>query len=125
MECSENTWDSTLAIYSATVVQFGRLSPVKMSLWFLTRIGYPIEEPGMTYLADTDPDSALGPLQGAACTYSYVTPNPILLFGFSSSASNLFMTSKTTRNCSSYFFSICSIFSRSSWRLSQNSAKPA
>ena len=35
----------------------------------LTRKGYLIEEQGMTYLADTDPDTALGPLQAAACTY--------------------------------------------------------
>ena len=35
----------------------------------LTREGYLIEEQGMTYLADTDPDLALGPLQSAACTY--------------------------------------------------------
>ena len=35
----------------------------------LTRQGYLIEEPGMTTLADTDPDLALGPLQAAACTY--------------------------------------------------------
>jgi len=34
----------------------------------LTREGYLIEEQGMTYLADTDPDLALGPLQSAACT---------------------------------------------------------
>ena len=38
-------------------------------LKFLTRKGYLIEEQGMTYLADTDPDLALGPLQAAACTY--------------------------------------------------------
>ena len=30
---------------------------------FLTRKGYLIEEQGMTYLADTDPDLALGPLR--------------------------------------------------------------
>jgi hypothetical protein len=35
----------------------------------LTRKGYLIEEQGMTYLADTDPDTALAPLQAAACTY--------------------------------------------------------
>jgi hypothetical protein len=29
--------------------------------------GYLIEEQGMTYLTDTDPDLALGPLQAAAC----------------------------------------------------------
>jgi hypothetical protein len=31
---------------------------------FLTRKGYLIEEQGMTYLADTDPDLALGPRAG-------------------------------------------------------------
>ena len=35
----------------------------------LTRKGFLIEEQGMSYLADTDPDTALGPLQAAACTY--------------------------------------------------------
>jgi putative zinc-binding metallo-peptidase len=36
---------------------------------FLTRKGFLIEEQGMTYLTDTDPDLALRPLQAAACTY--------------------------------------------------------
>ena len=36
---------------------------------FLTRKGFLIEEQGMSYLADTDPDRALGPLRAAACTY--------------------------------------------------------
>jgi hypothetical protein len=36
---------------------------------FLTRKGFLIEEQGMTYLADTDPDTPLGPLRAAACTY--------------------------------------------------------
>ena len=36
---------------------------------FLTRKGFLIEEQGMSYLADTDPDLALGPLRAAACTY--------------------------------------------------------
>ena len=36
---------------------------------FLTRKGFLIEEPGMTYLADTDPDTALGPLRAAVCTF--------------------------------------------------------
>jgi hypothetical protein len=31
--------------------------------------GFLIEKQGMTYLADTDPDLAFGPLQAAACTY--------------------------------------------------------
>jgi hypothetical protein len=35
----------------------------------LTRQGYLIEEQGMTYMAETDPDSAMAPLQSAACTY--------------------------------------------------------
>ncbi|MGH8612657.1 MAG: hypothetical protein ACREYF_11655 [Gammaproteobacteria bacterium] len=35
----------------------------------LTRKGYLVEEQGMMYLADRDPESALTPLQGAACTY--------------------------------------------------------
>jgi hypothetical protein len=39
---------------------------------FLTRKGYLIEEQGMTYLADTDPDLALGPLRVAACAYRIV-----------------------------------------------------
>ncbi len=36
---------------------------------FLTRKGFLIEEQGMTYPTDTDPELALGPLQAAACTY--------------------------------------------------------
>jgi hypothetical protein len=36
---------------------------------FLTRKGFLIEEQGMSYLADTDPDTALGSLRAAACTY--------------------------------------------------------
>jgi len=36
---------------------------------FLTRKGFLIEEQRMTYIADTDPDLALGPLRAAACTY--------------------------------------------------------
>ncbi len=35
----------------------------------LTRNGYLVEEQGMTYLGDTDPEAALAPLQAAACTY--------------------------------------------------------
>ena len=42
---------------------------IKRIMKFLTRKGYLIEEQGMTYLTDTDPDPALGPLQAAACTY--------------------------------------------------------
>jgi hypothetical protein len=35
----------------------------------LRRTGYLIEEQGMRYLAEADPDSALTPLQVASCTY--------------------------------------------------------
>jgi hypothetical protein len=35
----------------------------------LTRLGYLVEDEGITYLADPDADNALGPLQAAACTY--------------------------------------------------------
>jgi hypothetical protein len=42
---------------------------IKRLMKFLTRKGYLIEEPGMAYLADPGPETALGPLQQAACTY--------------------------------------------------------
>jgi hypothetical protein len=42
---------------------------MKRIMRLLTRKGYLIEEQGMTYLADTDPEAALAPLQAAACTY--------------------------------------------------------
>jgi len=35
----------------------------------LTHSGYLVEEEGMTYLADLDPDNPLTPLQAASCTY--------------------------------------------------------
>ena len=35
----------------------------------LTRTGHIIEEEGVVYLADTDPDNVLAPLQAASCTY--------------------------------------------------------
>jgi hypothetical protein len=35
----------------------------------LTRKGFLIEEQGMSYLDDRDPDRALGPLRAVACTY--------------------------------------------------------
>ena len=35
----------------------------------LTRLGYLVEEEGMSYLADLDPDNPLAPLQAASCTY--------------------------------------------------------
>ena len=42
---------------------------IKRIMKFLTRRGFLIEEQGMRYLADTDPDLALRPLRAAACTY--------------------------------------------------------
>jgi len=42
---------------------------IRRLMKFLTRKGFLIEEQGMSYLADTDPDLALGPLRAAACTY--------------------------------------------------------
>jgi hypothetical protein len=42
---------------------------IKRLMKFLTRKGILMEEQGMTYLADTDPDLALGPLPAAAYTY--------------------------------------------------------
>jgi len=35
----------------------------------LTRLGYLVEEEGMSYLAELDPDNPLAPLQAASCTY--------------------------------------------------------
>jgi len=35
----------------------------------LTRLGYLVQEEGMSYLADFDPDNPLAPLQAASCTY--------------------------------------------------------
>ena len=35
----------------------------------LTRLGYLVEEDGMTHIADMDTDSPLASLQSAACTY--------------------------------------------------------
>ena len=35
----------------------------------LTRLGFLVEEEGMTYLGDTDPDIPLPPLQAASCSY--------------------------------------------------------
>jgi Putative transposase/Transposase zinc-binding domain len=42
---------------------------IRRLMRLLTRQGYLVEEQGMTDLADPDPDSALTPLQAAACTY--------------------------------------------------------
>ena len=47
----------------------GRAALRRYRMRFLTRKGFLIEEQGMSYLADTDPDRALGSLQAAACTY--------------------------------------------------------
>jgi len=38
-------------------------------LKLLIRLGYLVEEQGMTYLADIDPDNPLAPLQAASCSY--------------------------------------------------------
>jgi hypothetical protein len=42
---------------------------IRRIMQLLARKGYLIEEQGMTYLADIDRDTALAPLQAAACTY--------------------------------------------------------
>jgi hypothetical protein len=42
---------------------------IRRLMKFLTRKGYLIEAQGMTTLTDPDPETALGPLQAAACTY--------------------------------------------------------
>ena len=43
---------------------------IKRTMKLLTRLGYLIEEEGMTYMAETDDtDNAMSPLQSAACTY--------------------------------------------------------
>jgi hypothetical protein len=42
---------------------------IKRVMNCLTRRGYLIEEQGMTYLAETETDTAMAPLQSAACTY--------------------------------------------------------
>ncbi len=42
---------------------------IKRIMKRLTRRGYLFEEQGTTYLADTETDTALAPLQSAACTY--------------------------------------------------------
>jgi hypothetical protein len=54
---------------TATELQALRNRIIKRLMKFLTRKGYLIEEPGITYLGDTGPEAALGPLQQAACTY--------------------------------------------------------
>ena len=42
---------------------------IKRTMKLLTRLGYLIEEEGLTYMAETDTDSVMTPLQSAACTY--------------------------------------------------------
>ncbi len=42
---------------------------IKRIMKLLTRRGYLFEEQGVRYLADTETDTALAPLQSAACTY--------------------------------------------------------
>ena len=46
---------------------------IKRTMKLLTRLGYLIEEEGMSYMAETetetDTDTAMSPLQSAACTY--------------------------------------------------------
>ena len=42
---------------------------IKRIMKCLTREGYLVEDQGMTYLADTETDTAMAPLQSAACTY--------------------------------------------------------
>jgi Putative transposase/Transposase zinc-binding domain len=49
---------------------------IKRLMRLLTREGSLIEEQGMTYLANTDPDLALGSLQAAACTYPHCAWTP-------------------------------------------------
>ena len=42
---------------------------IKRIMKLLTRLGYLVEEQGVTYMAENDADSAMTPLQSAACTY--------------------------------------------------------
>ena len=42
---------------------------IKRLMRLLTRQGYVVEEQGMTYLANPDPETAMTPLHAAACTY--------------------------------------------------------
>jgi hypothetical protein len=54
-----------------TVEQLQRLlnQIITRVMKLLTRQGYLIEEQAMTYMAETDTDNAMTPLQSAACTY--------------------------------------------------------
>jgi hypothetical protein len=42
---------------------------IKRIMKLLTRQGYLVEEQNMIYMAETDTDTAMAPLQSAACTY--------------------------------------------------------
>jgi hypothetical protein len=42
---------------------------IKRVMKLLTRLGYLVEEQDMIFMAETETDTALGPLQSAACTY--------------------------------------------------------
>jgi len=54
----------------ATVELQGLLAKIITRLMkMLARHGYLVEEQGMTYMADIDPDNPLKPLQAAPCTY--------------------------------------------------------
>ena len=59
------------AVRAPTSVQLQALlgGIIKRLMRLLTHQGYLIEEQGTTYLANTDPEAALGSLQAAACTY--------------------------------------------------------
>jgi hypothetical protein len=59
----------TMHAPTATELQALLLRIIKRLMKFLTRKGFLIEEQGMSYLDDSDPDRALGPLRAAACTY--------------------------------------------------------
>ena len=60
---------------------------IKRLMRLLTRKGYLIEEQGMTYLADSDPEAALGP-RSRPCPYRFLARSPTTrdhrpLFGLS------------------------------------------
>ena len=59
------------AVRAPTVEQLQALliRMIKRLMRLLTRKGYLVEEQGMIYLANPDPESALAPLQQGACTY--------------------------------------------------------
>ena len=59
------------AVRAPTVEQLQALliRMIKRLMRLLTRKGYLVEEQGMIYLANPDPESVLAPLQQGACTY--------------------------------------------------------